>query len=306
MNRTRLALAASFTIILLMSLSSLVHAMSSTSYEIRSDSFGTGGSDTSSSASFQLRSSISVPAGGESSSSSFNLNAGYREKVFDQFATFQVLIQDRASQVAATALVGETVTVTSASGISVDDFIVIIENEGSGQVSAIGQVTSIVVSDVTVDFLTDSGSTPIIDGSNDVVYVLDSSSVSLGILDTAVVSTGTIGWEVNVDNDEGYSVYVFEDDDLEQSGGIPIPDVTDGSVSAGSSEYGARSSDSTLSASTFDTEETAFTSTLTQVGSRSAGDFKSRDFLTMKVAIDSSQDDGSYSHTLTFIYAGDY
>jgi len=306
MNRTHFALVGTASLFLLMSLSSLVHASSSTSYEIRSDTIGTGGDDTSSSASYILRDSVSVNGSGASSSSSYNMDAGYRQKIFDEFANFTVYVQDRSSQVAATNLTSNTVTVTDASGFSSDEYIVVIQNEGAAQVSAIGKIASIAVNDITVDFWTTSGSTPVIDGSDDVVYSLESSSIALGTLSELVVTTGIVAWEVNVDNDEGYNVYVLEDDNLNNGSGDILTDVTDGGVSAGSTEYGGRSSDSSLSATAFDTQDEAFTSIAKQVGSRTDGELKSRDFLTVKAAVDVGQAGGTYSHTLTLLYVGDY
>ncbi|MFH1712392.1 MAG: hypothetical protein ABH846_04120 [Patescibacteria group bacterium] len=305
MNRIRFALIATVCFMLLMSLSSLVHASSSTNYEIRSDVIGTGGNDTSSSASYELRDSVSVNGSGASSSSSYNMSAGYRQRIFDEFANFIVKVQNRSSQVAATSLSGTTVAVTNVSGFSVGNYIVVIQDEGQNQVAAVGKIASISSPNIIVDSWTTGGVTPTIDSSNDVVYSLDASTASLGTLADSIVATGIIAWEVNVDNDEGYNIYVLENDDL-KSGSDVLPDVTDGLVSSGVSEYGGRSSDTTLSASTFDTSDTAFTSTAAQVGSRADGTFKSRDFLTLKAAIINNQVAGTYSHTLTFVYVGDY
>src|SRR3989344_4459934 len=84
--------------------------MSSTNFEIRWDTIGQGGDDTSSSASFLLRDTTGNAAIGGSSSSSFEMNAGYRGGVFDQVITFEVFAQNNGSQRAATAAVGTTIT----------------------------------------------------------------------------------------------------------------------------------------------------------------------------------------------------
>lgn len=299
-------LAVTLTVSLLMGVSSVVHAMSSTTYEVRSDFLGGGGGgDTSSSTSYIIRDTVTVGGSGSGTSVSYDVSTGYRPQVFDQFATFELFIQDGGSQVAATALVADTVTVTTTSGISVGDMIAIVQDEGASQVSAIGEVVGTTATTATIDFQTDSGATPVIDGSSDLVYVLDGSGISFGSVDSSEVFTGTIGWEVNVDNDDGYSVFVQEDEDI-TNGSSTISDVTDGAVTAGVSEYGGRSSDSTLASSTFDSEDAAFDTTPARVGSRSSGEFKSRDFLTVKLGVDSGQAAGSYAHELTFIYVGDY
>lgn len=304
MNHVQNLSVVMLTLLLIIGFSGEVFASSSTTYEVRNENLGTGGSDTSSSTSYILRDSISGPGLGDSTSTTYNLDAGYRGQIYDRLADYEVFIQNRSSQVAATALSSETVTVTSGTGFDAGDMVIIIQNEGSNQSAAIGEVESRALNDITVDFL--SGDSLSIDGSNDYVYELNSNSLAFGNLSTSVVTTGIIAWQATADNDEGYTVYVFEDDDFKEVGGEAIQDVTDGTVSVGSSEYGARSSDSSLASSTFDTEDSAFSTTWTPVGSRSAGEFKTRDFLTLKAAISGAQTSGNYSHTLTFIYVGDY
>ena len=299
-------LASVLVVILLTVSGGFVNAeMASTNYEIRFDTIGSGGDQTSTSASYNLRDSIGEIAPDDSSSASYQLGSGFRKGIFDPAVDFAIFIQDRATQVAASSLVGTTVTVTSAAGIAEGDKIVIIQDEGGGQVSAIGEVTATTVITATVDFLTDSGSTPNIDGTDDFVYVLDGGAVSLGVLSDLAVTTATIAWEINLDTDDGYEVFVFEDGDI-RDGPESIDDVADGTVTAANSEYGGRSSDSTLASSTFDTEDAAFGMAFSQIASRSDIEFKSRDFLTVKVAIDDDQPEGNYSHTLTFVYVGDY
>lgn len=279
-------------------------AMTSTNYEVRFDSLGFGGEDTSSSSGYILRDSIGATSGQGSASSSYQIDSGFRAGIFDPAVDFTLFSQDSASQVAATAKVGTVVTVTSTAGISVGDMIALVQDEGGSQVSAIGEVISTTASTVTVDSFRDGGSAPVIDGTNDYLYTLDNSGVSLGTLSDADVSTAIIAWEANVDTDEGYSVYVYEDSEL-SSGSDTISEVSDGTVSAGDSEYGGRSSDPSLS-STFDIEDAAFTSSLQEVGSRTTVEFKSRDFLTLKASVTDSQEGGNYSHDLTVIYVGDY
>ncbi len=282
-------------------------AMSSANYEIKWDAVTPGGEDTSASATYQLRDSVGETAGGDSSSATYQNGAGYRQGVFDQTATFEVFIQYRNSQVAATALVGETVTVTSTTGFATGDMILIVDNEGDSQDSAIGQIETIVGNDITVDFLTDSGSAPTIDGSGDYVYNLDASSLSFGSLNSGDVATGVIGWEVNADVSEGYHVYVYQDHDFRKTTDAAevISAVSDGDVSAGV-EYGGRSSDSTLTLSTFDSQDTGYDEDFQEVGSRTDNSFISRDFVTSRIVMNATVESGTYSHTLTFVYVGDY
>ncbi len=280
--------------------------MSSTNYEIRFDGFHYGASETESSSSYQLHSGIEAETGDRSTSSSYTLSSGYREGIYDPVVDFDVYVQNTASQTAVTALSSNTATVTDVSSFSVGDMIAIIQNEGASQVSAFGKIDSVSGSNVTVDFWSNSGSTPAIDGVNDYAYELTGSSLSFGSLSDSSVSTGILAWEVNADIDDGYSVYVYEDQDLQNSAATAsILDVSDGSVTAGSSEYGGISSDATL-ISTFDTVDTAFTTSLQQVASRSNNAIKARDFLTLKIAVSTDQDVASYSSTLTLVYVGNY
>ena len=282
-----------------------VAQMTSTNYEIRFDHFGQGGDDSSSSASYQLRDTVGGTAVDPSTSTNYQETGGYRDGVFDEVATFDVFGMNTTTQVAASALASSTITVTSSAGFSVGDLIILVQDEGASQVSAIGEVASTGAGSITVDVLYPSS--PTIDGTDDYVYNLSSTSVSFGTLSSSAVSTRVLAWEVDADVDDGYAVYVYEDEDLSSSDDlVSISDVADGAVSAGVSEYGARSSDSSLATSTFDTQDTAFTTTQQLVGSRSGFSFESRDFLTLKASISASQNDASYAHNLTFIYVGDY
>jgi len=282
-------------------------AMSSTNYEIQWDTVGSGGDDTSSSSSYELRDSVGgLPGSG--SSSTYEENSGYRAGIYDQTVDYEIFPQDVNSQVAATALSGLTVSVTTSAGFTVGDMIAVVQDEGSSQVSAIGVVTSVPSgTSVVVDELHDNGTAPTIDGSNDYVYELTGSTMTLPSVSPTTLSTGIIGWNVNAEVGQGYSVYALAENVLTR-GSNPIPDVTDGSVTIGSSEYGARSSDSTLASSTFDTQDTGFGSgsAPVQVASRSGTSFASRDFVHLKVAVGSSQEAGAYAQILTFIFVGDY
>lgn len=279
--------------------------MTSTNYQIDWDNIGFGGTDSASSASYILRDSEGTVAGGNSTSTNYQVNSGYRQGVYDRIASFAVHVEDRSSQVAATAISSTTVTVSTAVGFSVGDFIAIIQNEGASQTAGIGKISNISSNNITVDFLSPSGVLLTIDGTNDYVYALDAESHGFGTLSSSAVTTAIMAWEVNADVHEGYGVYVYEDAEL-NFGAYEITDVGDGAVTAGQTEYGARSSDSTLTGSTFDTVDSAIGSGMSLVGSRSDNSYQSRDFLTLKVSVSSTQSSGSYIHNLFLIYAGDY
>lgn len=298
---------ASLTLALLFALHSnfVLAAMSSTNYQIQWDELS-GGGGSSSSASYGLRDSIAgSSAGTRTSSISYGIDQGFRAGVYDPVVDFVPYVEDRSTQVAATAFVSNTVTVTTAAGFSIGDWIAIIQDEGASQVSAMGQISGIAGSDITIRS-SYSGSTPVIDGANDVVYRMSQTASSgLGTLSTSSVTTQMVGWVASADVTQGFGVYAFADGDL-RSGSDSIASVADGVVSAGSSEYGARSSDSTLATSAFDTQDTAITTSPALVGSTSVSSFTNSGFLILKAAISSSQPAGSYGQTLTTVFVGDY
>lgn len=280
-------------------------AMTSTNYKIQWDEFSTGGG-AGSSASYQLRDSVGVPGSGpRASSTNYSVDQGFRAGVYDPVVDFVPYIQDRSTQVAATSFSSNIVAVTTAAGFSVNDWIVIVQDEGVSQVSAMAHITNISGTNITVssDY---SGITPAIDSSNDFVYRMSpTASISLGALSASVVSTHIVGWVATADVLQGYSVYMLSGGSL-TNGSSDISAVSDGSVTAGSSEYGGKSSDSTLATSTFDSQDTGFTTDPTLVGSVSSNPFSSSGFVTLKTAISTSQAAGAYTQTLTAIFVGDY
>lgn len=280
-------------------------AMSSTNYEIRWDTISTGGSDVSSSSSYTLRDTAGGSSGSSASSTTYQLTDGYRSGVFDQVLTFDHFIQDRDSQVAARTLSNTTITVASTSGYALSDYVVLVQNTGVSQVTAFGRITGISGSNIILDRLTSSGTTPTIDGTNDYLYQMDATTMSFSTLSSSGLSSIIIGFETTIDNDSGYSIQVLEDGQLrinEQS----IDDVADGSVTVGSEEYGGRSSDSSISNSTFDTQDTAISTTAQEVVTTSTFAFDERSYVTLKAAISSETLSGNYAQTLTFIVSGNF
>lgn len=278
-------------------------AMSSTNYQILWDSVGVGGNDTASSTSYQVRSSFGTIEG-VGTSASYRVDEGYRAGIYDQVVDFDVFAQSRSSQVAVTVLSGSIVTVTTTAGYAIGDYVALVQDEGASQASKVGKIVATDATTVTVDAW--SGGSPVIDGVNDYLYELTGSTIDLGTISSSAVTTSLLGWEVDADVSQGYSVYLFENHNLQSPGGDSLTDVSDGSVTAGSTEYGGISTDSSLATSTFDTQDTAFTTSLQQVASRDGNDFAARDYLTIKASVANGYASGGYSHTLTVIFVGDY
>jgi hypothetical protein len=187
--------------------------------------------------------------------------------------------------------------------LSIGDYIVLIQDEGATQVAAVGKITAVGVADVTVSGWTNGGVAPVINGVGDYVYELTGSTASLGELDPSVVSTAIVMAEVSADLDTGYVVQVLQDGPL-TAGAATISPVGDGTVSAGSEEYGARSSDTSVDDSSFDTADTAFLTTYQPVTEKTAGAMNDRSFLTLKASISPLTDDGTYQQTLSYIVSG--
>ena len=181
----------------------------------------------------------------------------------------------------------------------------LIQDFGASQVAGVGEITGIAGNDITLDSLDSGGAVISIDGTDDYVYLMNATAIDFGSVDESSLAQSIIGWEVDVDVDGGYTVSVTEDGDL-RDGVYEIDDVADGSVTLGSEEYGGRSSDQTLTNSTFDSQDSAFNTSFQEVGTRSSTSFDSRDLLTVKAAAASTSVAGSYSHNLTIIVSGNY
>jgi hypothetical protein len=278
--------------------------MDSTSFLIEWDTVSQGGTDDHSSASYLLRDTVGNVGAGSGSSGNYDLRAGYRQGIFDRVITFDVAAQEESSERDATALAGTTITADT-SGLSVGDLILLVQDEGDNQVAGIGRITSVAAGSFEVDELKDGGGAPVIDGTDDVVYLLRGTLVNFGTLDPNAVTTQVIGFEVTADLNNGYTVQVFDDGNL-RDGTLTINDVSDGDVTATDEEYGGRSSDTTLADSTFDTEDTAFTEGAQDAANESENEFESKNFVTLKASVSPTSVDGDYAHIITLIVSGNF
>ncbi|MDA1038104.1 MAG: hypothetical protein O2877_00255 [bacterium] len=293
-------------LVLGLSISSSVYAeMSSTNFIIRADSISAGGGEAvSGSGDYTVRDSVSPIASGNSSSSSFNLRAGLRPMIFDQIVTIDIGLQDTSANSSVASLVGTDITVLSAAAFAEGDLVVLVQDVITTHLSAVGKIISIVGSVITVDELVSSG-TPSIDGTNDILYVADGTSLGLGSLDDGRITHRVLAWEVSADIPNGFSVFLSEDGGL-RDGVNEINDVADGEVTAGAEEFGGRSSDTSLGNSTFDTADTAITSTPQEIGSVSGAAFDSKGLVDLKASIDALTTVGSYANDLFIIASPTY
>lgn len=280
-------------------------SMASPSYRIDWDTLSNGGLDNSGSASYLLRDTIGGTSMGVSESDNYQLRAGYRGGVNDLLLSFSLYPESTGTSSTASALAGTTVTLASVAGFSVGDYAAVIENVGLNQVSAFGRITAKAPGTLTFDDLADNGTAPVIDGIGDRVYLLNGNTIALGELASGEASTALIAFEVTAVSDNGYSVQMFDDGDL-RTGLETISDVADGAVTITSEEYGAISSDTTLATSTFDTQDSAITTSPQAVSTESIPAFNNRHFVTIKATVAPDTTDGSYGQTLSLVATGNY
>lgn len=279
--------------------------MSSTNYLIRWDTVSAGGSDTGSSATYLLRDTVGGTGIGGSSSATYQTSAGYRAGVDDEIVAFEVVSQVTSSEVAATVLLGTNISVASVVGYTTGDFIALVQDKGASQVAAIGKITSVGVNSFIVDAWANNGTMPTIDGTNDYVYRLSGATVSLEELSVSAVTTAIIGFNVTAAVDGGYTVQV-KSDGLLRSASNNVNDVADGTVTAGAEEYGARSSDTSVTDSTFDTQDTAFATSFQPLVDVTSTAFEQRTFLTLKAAMAATTVNDTYSQVLSLILSPNF
>ncbi|MBI5369931.1 hypothetical protein HZA85_01945 [Candidatus Uhrbacteria bacterium] len=280
-------------------------AMSSTNYQIRWDALSTGGSDTSSSSSYFLRDSVSGSATGDSSSTNYQVEAGYRAGVYDQVISFDLYIQNTSGPHELSSLSGTTATMATTSGLSVGDYVAILQNRGASQVSAFGKITSLTSTTAVLDRMATNGTTPTVDGSNDYLYALTGSALSLVPVETTSVASGILAFEVTADNNNGYVIQAYEDANPTQ-GSYTVASVSDGEVTAGNEEYGARSSDTSLAGSSFDTQDAALTTSAQDIVTKGAFAYSDRSFLTVKLGVSSQTPSATYQNSITIIASGNF
>lgn len=231
--------------LLLLSGSSTYAAMTSTSYQINWDSLNNGGNDLSTSTSYTVQDTIAEPVAGRSTSTSYILDAGYRAAGGTDTVSLSVAAQMSTSTAdssySALNVGAKTITVATPGAFTVGDRIAVIENRGFGEWVTIGKITSIVASTITLDQLSGDeslmSSSP--SGGDDEVFRLSGSSLTFGSLSTSAQTTLVLDTSVQSTAASGYDVYLQAADVLKNPSNDVMTAVTDGTVSAGSEEYGA-------------------------------------------------------------------
>lgn len=124
---------------------------------------------------------------------------------------------------------------------------------------------------------------------------LGSSSVALGELSLSSVASATLTATISTDASGGYSLGISENTNF-TSGSTNITDVSDGSVTAGSEEYGVRT---TGSAGLYNSTDTGITTNFKSIASSSGMVTSQAVGVVFKASMSSATSAGSYSHTIT-------
>lgn len=284
-------------------------AMSSNNYQILWDNFNQGGGEDSSSTNYGLHDTLGDQGTGVSSSTNFQLSAGYRVIEEGQGLGFTVRGQTSGSSVAFTAYdnSANTVTVSSASGFSVGDYIAVIENTGFAELVAVGRISSIGGTTITVDdFDGDGGSISAIPaGGDDVVYRLGSNAAAFGTVSAGAEHVSVAMTSVASTVSTGYSVYISANQLFQNASAQVMTSVTDGTVSTGSEEYGAEVTGATAFGSGTDTAVST-TQRVIQTSAAASGGVTDKVAMIYKLSILSSTNAGSYSQNVYYTLTPNY
>lgn len=283
-------------------------AMTSTNYQILWDSVNSGGTDVSTSTNYTIRDTIGEHATGFSESENYRISAGYR--VGDTQLPFIALnlgTQENTTQVAWTAFsnAAKTVTVSSAASYSVGEYVGVVENEGFSQLIAVGKITDITGTTITVDDWEGEpaslSSTP--SGSDDYVYRMRGSAAELSTIIPGLERTSMTVTDVVINADSGYTMSIQGANDL-LSGSTRITAVSDGTISLNDEEYGTEIV-GTLSVGG-GSDLSIPTSTQRTIQSSSTYGDNDRVGVIYKLSVSPQTPSGSYTQTVIYRLTGSF
>ncbi|MDD2786403.1 MAG: hypothetical protein PHS79_05990 [Patescibacteria group bacterium] len=297
-----------FTICFLLLSSAAQASMTSTNFEIRSDSINSGGNDTSTSTNFSLVDTIGEQATGYSTSTNYTLSAGYRQSNdFISTLSFSLGIQENSTQVAYSAFdsSGLNVTVVSSVGYATGSYIGVVENLGLNQLIAVGKIAAINGTVLSVDKWDGSpGSLSAIPaGGDDFVYQTDGRSGAFGQLIIEIGKTFIAQTDVSTNAANGYTLKIQSDGRLRTNNGTYFTDVTDGEVTTGSEEYGFRSFGTTASSTGSDL---AVSSTQRTIQASTTTADNDRIGMIYKISIAPYTPAGNYSQVIRYLLTANF
>lgn len=121
-------------------------------------------------------------------------------------------------------------------------------------------------------------------------------------LTPAVVSTASLNVTTATNSDFGYALTATEANPFQNTVGDTIPDVADGTVSAGSNEFGI----GVTGVDRAFTDDRAITPAPLVIASRDIWTTGTTTTVTVKVGVNSATTAGKYSGSITFIATGSY
>ncbi len=297
-----------FLVFALFLISGTAYAMTSTNYQIPWDNINTGGFDFATSTNYSLNDTVG-DISGVGTSTNFNLSAGYRAAELEAILSMTIRSQNQAVQTTYSAFSdgANTVTVGSAAGFSVGDLISVVENEGFAELVAIGKITDITGTTITVDdWDGEPGSLSAIPaGGDDIVFLMNVNAVNLGNVTSTEENVAVVASSIETDAPNGYTVYIQPDQLLQNGSATTITVVTDGAVSLGSEEYGAENIGSTALNTGTDLGVTT-TQRAIQTSGADTGSVPDKIAMLYKLAITAATGPGTYTQTIFYTLTANY
>ena len=294
---------------LLLAAQPVTAAMTSTNYQIGWDDLNAGGGEDGTSTNYGLHDTLGDIGAGGSSSTNYQLSAGYRAPEAENTLALTFKGQSTASKTAYTSFSAgsKTVTVASAASFSVGIHIAVVENEGFSQKVTVGKVVDITGGVMTVDAWSGDQSSMSASptGENDYVYALTSSSAAFGSISAAIENTAVAMTAVESRVTSGYTVYVQANQVLQSSTGNPITNVLDGAVTLGSEEYGLSVTGTRAVGAGVDQAVTT-TQRIIQSSGGVTGSVPDRVAETYKLAVTSATPSGVYGHTIFYTLTANF
>jgi len=278
-------------------------AMSSANYGINWDSVNSGGLDVSTSTNYTMRDTVGEQATGESQSANYRISAGYR--VGEGSLSYMSLLvgaQENSIQTTWTAFsnAGRTVTVASSGIFAVGDYLGIIQNEGFAEKIAIGKISQINGSIITVDAWAgepaDISATP--SGNGNIVYRLNNQTANLGTLYPGEEHEALSFSEIATNAQSGYTVTVQGLTPFQTSSSHAMTNVADGAISLQSEEYGAEDMGDYAYAT--GTDLAIPTASQRTIQSSATGGSQQRVGLLYKVSVTPVTQTGQYTQTVVY------
>ena len=288
-------------------LPSIVFAgMTSTHYQVPWDEWGSGGDEMGTSTAYAIRDTIGGLAVGATTSTVYSVESGYRLGDTQTLSFFAAMAPVGGTSSAYSGLNVATKTITLSGGsnpFSVGEYVALIENPGLSQLIAVGRITVVDVSTVTVDELDGQQSTMSPTPSSATIVVLSGGNISLGTITAATGAVATGVLDVQAPTPSGYTLFVQSRADLAAAGHTFAP-VSDGSVTAGTEEYGICAYGSHAALVTDTPLTTAPTSVQSSLSASS--DIGDRTAFAYKVALSASTPPGDYTQSIYFTLTPNY